>query len=45
MKAQQILMYALIALFIALGFWWEVSSWVECRETNSFWYCLRILGK
>lgn len=23
----------------------EISFWNECRETNSFWYCLRVLNR
>lgn len=34
----------LIAM-LALSVWWEVSLWGECRKTNSFWYCARVLGK
>lgn len=34
-------MLALVA-FIA---WWNVSLWSECRETNSFWYCVRVIGR
>lgn len=30
---------------IALAIWWEYGLWNECRETNSFWYCMRVLGK
>lgn len=35
------------AAFIALGLlvWWELSLWPECRATNSFFYCARVLGK
>ena len=25
--------------------YWEISAWIECRETTSFWYCLRVLGR
>lgn len=23
----------------------NVSLWNECRDTHSFWYCWRVLGK
>lgn len=36
---------ALITGFIILGVGCEVKLWGECRETNSFWYCMRVLGK
>lgn len=42
---QKFLVYALLFLIIALGLWWEAASWSECLDTNSFWYCLRVLGK
>jgi hypothetical protein len=32
------------ALVVALAIWYEVSMWNECRETNSFFYCMRVLG-
>jgi hypothetical protein len=43
--AQKFFVYSLALLIAGLVVWWEISSWSECRETNSFWYCLRILGK
>ena len=35
-----------IFLMVVIVFvvWWEIGLWNECRETNSFWYCLRILN-
>lgn len=36
---------AAIAAFFAFLLWWNVSLWSECRETNSFFYCVRILGR
>ena len=38
------------AIFFAaaiFGFviWLEVNAWNECLETNSFWYCIRILDR
>jgi len=32
-----------IALVVGL-IAWEVASWRECLETQSWWYCFRILG-
>jgi len=41
--------FVLLVLFIAVcisgGVYWEISLWKECRVTNSFWYCVRVLGK
>ena len=35
-----------VVLTIAgLAIWYEVEMWSECRATNTFWYCMRILGK
>jgi hypothetical protein len=40
---------AFIACFIfvlmLVGIWMEINIWNECRETNSFWYCMRVLSK
>ena len=33
------------ACFLAALIWWEMSLWDECRQTNSFWYCVRILSR
>ncbi len=35
----------LAALFFGLIGWWQYSLWAECRQTNSFFYCLRVLNK
>lgn len=34
-----------ILAVIALAFLWEVNIWNECRETNSFWYCVRVVSR
>jgi cytochrome oxidase assembly protein ShyY1 len=39
------LVVLVFATLISLGIWWQVSLWDECRSTNSFWYCVRILGR
>jgi hypothetical protein len=38
--------FFIIAFFILITFvlWYEVTVWTECRQTNSFMYCLRVLG-
>lgn len=35
----------LVASIFTLFGWWEIASWKECRQTNSWWYCVRILSK
>lgn len=35
----------LSASLLALMAWWQYSLWDECRSTNSFFYCLRVLSK
>lgn len=30
---------------VCIGIYYEMAMWQECRETNSFWYCMRVLGK
>lgn len=27
-----------------LAVYWEVTSWGECLDSHSWWYCLRLLG-
>lgn len=34
-----------LAALIAFGLWYEIASWNECLQTQSWWYCLRILGR
>lgn len=36
---------AIVVLFIVGVILWEVASWQECLATQSWWYCLRILGQ
>lgn len=35
---------ALVAV-VVLVIWWNVSVWTECRQTNSWMYCVRVLSK
>lgn len=44
MRMQVIAALAIIVL-LAFTVWWEASLWSECRATNSFWYCVRVLNK
>lgn len=32
-------------LVVSFAFWLEYVAWNECLEKNSFWYCVRLLGK
>lgn len=34
----------IIAFLAAIG-WMEISLWTECRETNSWLYCMRIISR
>lgn len=36
---------ALMVGLVGLGIWYEVGVWNECRETNSWMYCMRVLSK
>ena len=36
---------AFALLIVGFVVWLEVKSWNECLETNSWFYCMRILGK
>jgi hypothetical protein len=36
---------ALVLALIGGAIAWEVSIWNECRQTNSFFYCMRVLGR
>jgi hypothetical protein len=43
--ATSALWVAAFASFIGLAVYMEIGVWTECRETNSFWYCMRVLSK
>lgn len=34
-----------VVAFIVAAVCWEIDLWNECRTTNSFFYCMRVLGK
>lgn len=37
---------AFVAFFLVMaGLYVELMLWDECRQTNSFFYCLRVLGQ
>ena len=33
-----------LAIALLIG-WYEITVWEECRVTNSFMYCMRVLGR
>jgi hypothetical protein len=35
----------LVFAFVALAVGCEISMWQECRATNSWFYCMRVLSK
>lgn len=40
-----VLIVLLVLLFFIGIVFYEISVWKECLQTNSWWYCLRIIGK
>lgn len=34
-----------VAALIAIGIYYEIAVWQECRTTNSWMYCMRVLSK
>lgn len=34
-----------VLMLVAGGIWWEWALWSECRATNSWFYCVRVLSK
>jgi hypothetical protein len=40
-----ILPVTIILFAIGLVVYFEYSLWTECRQTNSFFYCVRVLGQ
>jgi hypothetical protein len=35
----------LVLAFVALAIGCEINVWQECRQTNSWFYCMRVLSK
>jgi hypothetical protein len=44
MKASTIVGIIAILFIIVAAIYLEVGVWTECRQTNSFFYCFRVLG-
>jgi hypothetical protein len=34
-----------VVAFFGFGLWWTMQVWNECRLTNSWMYCLRLISK
>lgn len=34
-----------VIAFVAIGIYYEMAVWQECRATNSWLYCMRVLSK
>lgn len=34
-----------VVALLALGALYEISLWNECRQTNPWFYCMRVLSK
>jgi hypothetical protein len=34
-----------VVAFFAIGIYYEMAVWQECRQTNSWFYCMRVLSK
>jgi hypothetical protein len=38
-------MIVAVLLVASVSLYLEISVWNECRQTNSFWYCMRMMSK
>ena len=45
MDKQLVAFVVIVVTLIALVAYWNWVTWSECRETFSFWTCLRIIGR
>lgn len=36
---------SVVIAFFAIGIYYEMAVWQECRATNSLLYCMRVLSK
>jgi hypothetical protein len=44
-KANEFLLVGVIVIAISVVAYFNYSVWKECRETNSFFYCLQLMNK
>ena len=42
---KNVLFAAVAIAVLTLAVWMQIEVWNECRETHSFWYCMRTLNK
>jgi hypothetical protein len=42
---QGIIFFVAVALIFGFAAWYEVATWHECLTHDSWWYCLRVLGR
>jgi hypothetical protein len=40
-----LLIVVVVLIVVAVSVYLEISVWNECRQTNSFWYCMRMMSK
>ena len=45
MKPQHALVAVALFLFVCLSIACEVTTWNECRASNSWIYCMRVMGR
>jgi hypothetical protein len=44
-KVGQYLILAAVVIAFTVGIYIQFSVWMECRATNSFFYCMRALSR
>ena len=44
-RIKKMLIYAAIATVVVVVIYIELATWQECRITNSFFFCMRVLNK
>lgn len=44
-EVKSLLILLAIITVTVTGCYWHVSIWNECRATNSFAYCMRLMSK
>lgn len=40
-----LLVIVVVLIWVSVSVYLEISVWKECRQTNSFWYCMRMMSK
>jgi len=44
-NVKQYLMLTVVGVAVAAVIYLQFSVWMECRETNSFFYCMWLMSK